>query len=214
VIRGFVAPVAGVGSVDFIQQTRDTILRREPGRPLVYTELSDDIRHRPGRLPPGRARRDPAHMPIGSLPVDGRRRGQRRRPDHQGQSHGRRLHRRVHLQPEQLRARADWRDASDRPLGRRHTPPESQNPDADSNGIALRGDKQAAVPRVVRRARRQRLLGGAIRAAKPPRVCGWRASQKRPPLCLRGLHLEKPLTARRQGRRRRPQPAHRPPAQP
>lgn len=42
VVSGSVAEVIGIGSVDFIQQTSSTVLKRDAGRPLYYTHLRQD----------------------------------------------------------------------------------------------------------------------------------------------------------------------------
>ncbi len=69
VIRGSVAQVMGVGSVDFIQQTPRSVLHREPGRPLVYTDLRDDILTDGGYYDLAARMPDTTRLPPGSVAV-------------------------------------------------------------------------------------------------------------------------------------------------
>jgi cyanophycinase len=69
VIRGHTAEVMGTGSVDFVQQTAASVLHRDAGRPLVYTDLRDDILTEGGVYDLAARRPEPAHLPTGSAPV-------------------------------------------------------------------------------------------------------------------------------------------------
>jgi len=69
VIHGSVAQVMGAGSVDFVQQTASSVLRRDPGRPLVYTDLRDDILTDGGFYDLAARAPDLARLPRGSVAV-------------------------------------------------------------------------------------------------------------------------------------------------
>jgi hypothetical protein len=69
VIHGSVAQVMGVGSVDFVQQSADSVLHRDPGRPLVYTNLRDDILTDGGYYDLAARAPDLERLPHGSVAV-------------------------------------------------------------------------------------------------------------------------------------------------
>lgn len=70
VIHGSMAQVMGVGSVDFVQQTPESVLRRLPGHPLVYTNLRDDILTAGGYYDLAARSPDLTRLPAGSVAVD------------------------------------------------------------------------------------------------------------------------------------------------
>jgi len=67
VIRGSTARVMGTGSVDFVQQTAGSVLYRDAGRPLVYTDLRDDILTDGGVYDLAARKPDARRLPGGSV---------------------------------------------------------------------------------------------------------------------------------------------------
>jgi cyanophycinase len=149
-IHGSVARVMGVGSVDFVQQSADSVLRRDPGRPLVYTDLRDDILTDGGDYDLAARAPDLAHLPRGSVavhyPGDG--------PDNAGA---------LAIKGDAAQAEAAfsaWPAVSPAPYAlepgtlqpqilRSLGLVDAQDAQTDANGVYLRGDDQAAILRAL-----------------------------------------------------------------
>ena len=150
VIHGSVAQVMGAGSVDFVQQSADSVLHRDAGRPLVYTNLRDDILTDGGFYDLAARAPDLDRLPRASValhyPGDG--------PDNAGA---------LAIKGDGTDAEAAfaaWPAISPAPyalepgnawprIERSIGLVDAQNAQSDANGIAVRGDKQAAALRAL-----------------------------------------------------------------